>query len=186
MKQVFLERERHANVRQGDLSYPMRGVRDYDFLYIRNLMNDRWPAGDPDVHQSVGQWGDVDNSISKFLVMGMENKPATNTPDYFQLTFAKRPAKELYAVKEDPFQLNNLAEDPAYSETLSELHNKLQQWMDASGDLRATNPQNIYWDTVLYTPNYQFENFDLVAKINQYRLRPPRGPGSAEGIPCLD
>ena len=149
-------------------------------------MTDRWPAGDPDVHQSVGQWGDVDNSISKFLVMGMENKAAANTPDYFQLTFAKRPAEELYAVKEDPFQLHNLANNPAYAETLVSLQTRLQQWMEASGDIRATDPQTIYWDTVLYTPNYQYENFDLVAQTNQYRIRPPRGPGSAEGIPCLD
>ena len=31
--EVFLERERHANVRKGDLSYPVRGVRTRD----RNL-----------------------------------------------------------------------------------------------------------------------------------------------------
>jgi arylsulfatase A-like enzyme len=43
---VFLERERHANVRAGDHSYPCRAVRNADFLYIRNLRPDRWPAGE--------------------------------------------------------------------------------------------------------------------------------------------
>ena len=35
--QVFLERERHANVRRGDLSYPVRAVRTNDYLYVRNF-----------------------------------------------------------------------------------------------------------------------------------------------------
>lgn len=34
---VFFERERHANVRAGDLGYPSRAVRTGRFLYIRNL-----------------------------------------------------------------------------------------------------------------------------------------------------
>lgn len=41
------ERERHANVRRGDLSYPVRAIRMNDYLYIRNFRADRWPAGDP-------------------------------------------------------------------------------------------------------------------------------------------
>ncbi|MDP2040872.1 sulfatase, partial [Algoriphagus sp.] len=40
-KQVYLERERHANVRKGNLSYPMRGVRNQDYLYIWNPMPER-------------------------------------------------------------------------------------------------------------------------------------------------
>lgn len=179
-EQVFLERERHANVRKGDLSYPMRAVRNHRFLYIQNLIPDRWPAGDPTVHQSVGQWGDVDNSISKFLIMGMEDQHSNTEPDYFQLTFGKRPAEELYAVMEDPYQLHNLADDPAYTDTLAQLRSTLQEWMVATNDIRATEPQTIYWDTVLYTPNYQFKNFDLAVEIEEYQIKPLRG---AE-IPC--
>ncbi|PYJ03758.1 MAG: heparan N-sulfatase, partial [Verrucomicrobia bacterium] len=55
---VFVERERHANVRRGDLSYPARAVRTSDFLYIRNLRPDRWPAGDPEMWKAVGPFGD--------------------------------------------------------------------------------------------------------------------------------
>lgn len=98
--EVFLERERHANVRKGDLSYPSRAVRTKEYLYIRNFEPGRWPAGDPIVHQSVGQYGDVDNSITKFLIMAMENSPTDK--DYFTLSFGKRPSEEFYVLAQDP------------------------------------------------------------------------------------
>src|SRR6185436_20433148 len=56
---VFIERERHANVRQGDLSYPVRAIRTRDYLYIRNFRPDRWPAGDPQQYVAVGPFGDI-------------------------------------------------------------------------------------------------------------------------------
>lgn len=174
-EQVFLERERHANVRKGDLSYPMRAVRDHNFLYIRNFLPDRWPAGDPTTHQSVGQYGDVDNSISKFLIMEMEGNASGEEVDYFELTFSKRPAEELYAVQEDPFQLHNLAADPAYAETLSNMQQTLQNWMQATNDPRVSEPETIYWDTVRYTPNYQARDFDLQDKISAYEMVPLKG-----------
>ncbi|MEQ8414184.1 MAG: sulfatase [Imperialibacter sp.] len=179
----FSERERHANVRAGDLSYPSRSVRTGQYLYIKNFMPDRWPAGDPTTYQSVGQYGDVDNSITKYLIMAMEGKTAETRPDYFNLTFAKRQPEELYDIKKDPFQLHNLALDPEYRSTLSSLQSDLTQWMEATGDLRATNPQTIYWDTVLYTPNYQYHDFDLANGINEYTIAPPF---TKEEIPCLD
>lgn len=180
---VFIERERHANVRAGNLSYPMRAVRNDQFLYIRNLLPDRWPAGDPTVHQSVGQFGDVDNSITKFLIMGREGINSVEEPDYFNLTFSKRPPEELYDVVADPYQLHNLANDPAQTATLETLRRQLQEWMERTGDLRATDPTTIYWDTVLYTPDYQHQNFDLEAEVAGYLIKSTPGQ---EGIPCQE
>src|SRR5262249_1017937 len=54
---VFVERERHAHVRQGNLSYPVRAIRTAEHLYIRNFRPDRWPAGDPQLPFSVGPLG---------------------------------------------------------------------------------------------------------------------------------
>lgn len=184
--QVYLERERHANVRKGDLSYPMRAIRDHQYLYIRNMMPDRNPAGDPTVHQSVGQYGDVDNSITKFLIMNLEGKSATGSPDYFNLAFGKRPEEELYDVVADPFQLNNLAEDNSYAGVKAKMRDKLQNWMEETGDLRATDPHSTYWDEVRYTPDYQLSDFDLQKGIEEYKIKPPFGKYSKAGIPCLE
>ncbi|UZD22064.1 sulfatase [Algoriphagus halophytocola] len=184
--QVYLERERHANVRKGDLSYPMRAVRDHQFLYIRNMMPERNPAGDPSVHQSVGQFGDVDNSITKFLIMNLQGKAEAGGTDYFELAFGSRPAEELYDVVADPYQLNNLAEDKSYASVKAEMKEKLQKWMEETHDLRATDPRSTYWDEVRYTPEYQLKNFDFQKGIEEYTIKPPFGKYAKAGIPCLD
>lgn len=165
---VFLERERHANVRKGDLSYPSRAIRTKDYLYIRNFEPGRWPAGDPETHISVGQYGDVDNSITKFLLMKME--PAQGDTDYFQLAFGKRPAEEFFVLEGDPYSINNRIQDPAYAEKVRLLQIELQKWMEQTDDLRASQPRTTYWDTVRYTPDYDFSDFDLDKKIKAYTM----------------
>ncbi|WP_288372078.1 sulfatase [uncultured Algoriphagus sp.] len=181
--QVFLERERHANVRKGDLSYPMRAVRTQQFLYIWNPMPERNPTGDPTVHQSVGQYGDVDHSITKFLIMAQEGKAQAGKPDYFQLAFGSRPEEELYDVEKDPYQLNNLASDPSFASVKEEMRKELLAWMEKTGDLRFENPKSTYWDELRYTPDYQMKDIDWQKKIEEYRIRPPFG--SVKEIPCL-
>ncbi|WP_198440126.1 sulfatase family protein [Pareuzebyella sediminis] len=180
---VFLERERHANVRKGDLSYPVRAIRTKDYLYIKNFEPDRWPAGDPHVHQSVGQYGDIDNSISKFLIMEQEGKPTDK--DYFELAFAKRPKEEFYVLASDPYNLRNEIENKNYGKEIASLRKELQEWMSATDDLRAKAPHTVYWDTVLYTPDYQFNDYDLNQKIKEYDMLVRKG-GLFEGANCLE
>lgn len=184
-KQVYLERERHANVRKGDLSYPMRAVRNERFLYIWNTMPERNPAGDPSVHQSVGQYGDVDHSITKFLIMELEGKAAANQPDYFSLAFGARPEEELYDVVADPYQLKNLAGNAAFAETKIQLRQQLLGWMEKTGDRRFEDPRSTYWDELRYTPDYQMKDADVEKAIEEYRIKPPFGPDAREVIPCL-
>ncbi|MEZ4829058.1 MAG: sulfatase [Bacteroidia bacterium] len=185
-EQVFLERERHANVRKGDLSYPMRAIRNEQFLYIWNPMPERDPSGNPSVHRSVGQYGDVDNSITKYLIMAMEVKEEKYNPNFFALSFDKRPEEELYDVVSDPFQLNNLASDPSYAKTKKKLRASLLEWMEKTGDPRLKNPRSTYWDELRYTPSYQHQDVNISEQIGLYRILPPLGPESREGIPCLE
>jgi arylsulfatase A-like enzyme len=180
---VFLERERHANVRKGNLSYPVRAVRTKDFLYIRNFEPDRWPAGDPLVHQSVGQYGDVDNSITKYLIMQMEGSPTDK--DYFQLAFGKRPAEEFYVLAQDPYNLKNEVDNPAHQTTVAALRKELAEWMRATGDLRAKEPQTEYWDKVRYTPDYQHQNVDWRGELQAYQMLLRDGWGFKE-VGCME
>ncbi len=144
---VFLERERHANVRRGDLSYPIRGIRTKDFLYLWNLRPDRWPAGDPELYHSVGPYGDVDQSPLKDLLVDGSGRP--ELARYRTLAFGYRPAEELYDLRQDPDQLLNVAARPAYADTRRELRERVERWMRETGDPR-TDPAYNGWDQMKY------------------------------------
>lgn len=148
--QVFLERERHANVRRGDLSYPVRAVRTKDFLYIRNLRPDRWPAGDPQMYFAVGQYGDIDASPSKELLIARGDDPLIGK--FFRLAMEKRPAEELYDLRKDSGQLNNIAGKTEYATAQQRLRAALDNWMRTTGDPRATSDDD-RWDHYPYFGN---------------------------------
>ncbi|WP_254509029.1 sulfatase family protein [Anatilimnocola floriformis] len=132
---VFLERERHADVRREHQSYPIRAVRTRNFLYIRNLRPDRWPAGDPDVYFLHDRpYGDVDTTAVKDVLLAHQNDPAFQK--YVSLIFAKRAAEELYDLHKDPDQLSNVAGDPSNAERLAVLRSLVQEWMKSTDDPR--------------------------------------------------
>lgn len=143
---VFVERERHANVRKGDLSYPVRAVRATEFLYIRNLRPGRWPAGDPEMHKAVGPYGDCDNSPTKSEILEEPESP------YFKLAFAKRPAEELYHLPSDPGQTNNIAADGRFAAKKADLSQLLDRWMRETGDPRV-DPGADPWSHYVYFGN---------------------------------
>jgi N-sulfoglucosamine sulfohydrolase len=132
---VFLERERHANVRAGDLSYPCRAIRTKDHLYIRNLRPDRWPAGDPEMWKAVGPFGDIDGGPTKDLLLSRRDD-RTIQP-FFTRACGKRPSEELYDLSRDPREMNNVADDAAYVSIKSELRSELVAWMTRTEDPRA-------------------------------------------------
>lgn len=138
-EEVYLERERHANTRKGNESYPVRAIRNKKFLYIRNFEPELHPAGDPEKWYSVGRYGDVDASPSKDLILD-------NLKDfefYFKRAFGKRPAEELYDLSRDPNQLNNVINDKKYLKSLNILRSKLNEWMKSSQDPRL-KPTRVY------------------------------------------
>ncbi len=145
---VFLERERHANVRAGDLGYPCRAVRTTRYLYIRNFQPERWPAGDPEMWKAVGPFGDIDGGPSKDVVVrGLDD---AQVGKFFRLACGKRPAEELYDVVRDPHDLVNLAGQPAYAEVERQLRQELERWMRETDDPRAKGEDD-RWDRYPYT-----------------------------------
>jgi N-sulfoglucosamine sulfohydrolase len=145
---VFLERERHANVRAGDAGYPMRAIRTRDFLYLRNFRPDRWPAGDPQAHKDPQRsFGDCDDGPTKNYILEHRDEPGMRK--YFQLGFGKRPAVELYDLNKDPHQMINLAGQPEYAGAQKKLRADLEKWMNDTADPRAVQDDD-HWDSYPY------------------------------------
>ncbi len=144
---VFLERERHANVRAGNLSYPSRAIRTREFLYIRNLRPQLWPAGDPEREGAMGVFGDIDASPTKQLLLDRRDDPAIAR--FFRLACEKRPAEELYDLAADPDELNNLADKPEFADAKRRLRTDLDRWMKDAADPRAAG-EDARWDNYPY------------------------------------
>ena len=122
------------------VGYPMRTIVTKDFHYIRNFHPNRWPAGDPptgtapdfDVYakNTTTGYADVDAGPSKAWIATHPDDPA------FPRAFGKRPARELYDLRKDPHELNNLAGDPACADTVKDLDARLMAELKATADPR--------------------------------------------------
>ncbi len=179
-KEVIIERERHAQVRADSGSYAIRALRTEDYLYIRNYYPERWPAGDPEAVLSVGAYGDVDNSITKMLML---RDPQSTL---FKLAFGKRPEEELYDLTADPHQMINLAVSPEQANRLASLRARLEARLLETKDPRAVDPRTNFWDRARYTPTYGKSTFDREAYIEEYRYAFPKGPTHFDYRKCLD
>jgi arylsulfatase A-like enzyme len=118
---------------------PMRAIRTRDFLYIRNFRPDRWPAGTPDAEKATvpGRWlADCDNGPTKTYLVENRRRDADHQR-LWDLSFAKRPAEELYDLRSDPDQLVNVASRPEYAEVRQRLEGRLLAELRATADPRV-------------------------------------------------
>ena len=144
---ILFGRERHVVAQAAPElgGYPARGIRTDEYLYIRNYRPDRWPAGTPDYKnaQAPNAWlADCDNSPTKWFLWENRNDPAFKR--YYDLSFAKRPAEELYDLKKDPGQVVNVAEDPEYLQIRRALAVRLALGLAAAGDPRTDGRGDLF------------------------------------------
>ena len=148
-KWAITGRERHVGTaREDNLPYPMRALRTPDFLYIRNFAPERWPMGAP--FSAVGEsspsaedlesntyaaFPDMDASPTKAWVILHRNDPQWKW--HFEYAFGKRPAEELYDLRKDPEQVQNIAADPAYAAQKQKLADELMKRLRDAGDPRV-------------------------------------------------
>ncbi len=138
--------ERHVVKGRSDgdavgVGYPMRTILTKDFHYIRNFHPNRWPAGDPPTatapdfdayaKNTFAGYADVDAGPSKAWLLTHPEDPG------FHRAFGKRPPCELYDLRHDPYELMNIATDPAYADTLKDLDTRLMAELNATADPRA-------------------------------------------------
>ncbi len=134
--------ERHVWARPEGKPYPTRAIYTKDFVYIRNYEPDRWPMGNPDfVASHQGLYGDIDAGPTKSYMLKHQNNKKVNT--LFEMSFGKRPLEELYK-RDDPEQLNNLANDPKYQSIKKNLSQRLISYQKQTNDPRVEGKS--LWD----------------------------------------
>ena len=153
---VIAGRERHvAFANENNLPYPQRSLRTQDFLYIRNFKPERWPLGYPvdlsdtntptqeDLEANTyAAFADMDASPTKAWLVLHRNE--SQWKKFYEIAFAKRPGEELYDLRKDPNQMNNVAAEAAYAKEKSKLSGQLMKILTDAGDPRVTGDGNTF------------------------------------------
>ena len=137
---VVFGKERHVPSQESpDMGgYPCRGLRTHDYMYIRNFRPDRWPNGTPNYKQAAvpGNWyADTDNGPTKTFIIENRTRDA-DSRRFYKLSFAKRPAEELYDLSVDPEQTANVAGEMRYADVQRELATRLTDILQETDDPR--------------------------------------------------
>ncbi len=141
---VYTGKERHDVGREGDKGYPVRCLRTRDYLYVRNYEPERWPAGNPETGYT-----NVDSSPTKTLILEQHEE---GDDRYYDLSFGKRPAEELFDMREDTACLYNLAEDAEHADRLRVMRKELEDALTEQGDPRVLGQGDVF-DRYAYVGN---------------------------------
>jgi len=108
----------------GTECYPIRSVRNATHKYILNCNHE---ATFKNVvtrgTKATGIWG-------SWVELAKTDKFAADRVNWYQ----HRPAEELYDLAKDPYELKNVAADPACGKVKQELKKRLLAWMAQQGD----------------------------------------------------
>jgi N-sulfoglucosamine sulfohydrolase len=126
--------ERHVMARPGGATYPVRSIRTHDFLYLRNFKPNRYPTGGSFISSNRTPHGDVDACPTATLLTDPGSRKSFARQ--YDLCYRKRPAEELYDLKADPWQVNNLAAKPDYRARKEQLWSRLSSYLRQTGDPR--------------------------------------------------
>lgn len=113
----------HNNIPEGSV-YPIRSIQNGRYKLIMNLL---WETEYYEQHVMPG----TGNSIwESWLNTAQNNQNA----EFLVERYLNRPAIEFYDLQNDPWELDNKADDPAYSSMISTMQDELEKWMIQQGD----------------------------------------------------
>jgi N-sulfoglucosamine sulfohydrolase len=120
---VLLAKERNDVGRPNDEGYPIRGMVKDGMLYLHNFETNRWPGG-----QAETGYKDTDDSPTKTVVLATERQP--DLKHFFDASFGKLPADQLFDLRRDPDCMTNLAATVSFTALQKQLFDELKQQSD--------------------------------------------------------
>ncbi len=140
---VLVGKERHDIGRPRSGGYPIRGICQGDWLYLRNYETDRWPACNPETG-----YLNCDASPTKTDIL--QKHRSGETPMFWDLGFGKRVAEEFFNLKDDPDCIHNLAGSADHLSQLAKLKSRMIAELSEQGDPRMFGNGAIF-DTYPYS-----------------------------------
>jgi len=133
-----------------------RSVIDGKFSYIRNL-----DPGTPLIYRN--QYREQIEMTSVLIEMDKNEELTDGAAYIFKDT---REVEELYDLENDPYEVNNLAHDPAYKEQLQKMRKQLADWQLEIGDKGLIDEYNLvqmFWPNLIQPSTADV----MVAKSNK-------------------
>ncbi len=146
---VLVGKERHDIGRPNDQGYPVRGIVMHDYLFLKNFKPDRWPSGNPETG-----YLNTDASPTKTFVLDTRRKEGIMK--YWQYNFGKRPVEELYNIIQDPYCLNNLADDPDFLEVKNKMETDMNSHLKEQEDPRILGYGDVFDNYKNYGPHINY------------------------------
>ncbi|MCF0050549.1 sulfatase [Dyadobacter sp. LJ53] len=120
----------HNNIPEGD-PYPIRSIRDGRYKLILNLLPkteyyNRFMMTRERMDRNTVWFSWVDKAVDDANAKKITSR------------FVNRPTVEFYDLQKDPFELNNLAADPAQIKRIERFTKELRTWMEQQGDAGAS------------------------------------------------
>ncbi len=115
----------------------MRAVRSNEFKYIRNYLNER-------PHLQPNGYKDGKKILIRMKELFDQGKL---DPIQSQIYAAKRPKEELYDLRNDPWEIKNLASDENYAAELKRHRKALADWEIAINDLGKIPESEAQYDS---------------------------------------
>ena len=112
----------------------IRCVRDDHFKYIKNFMPER-------PYMQFGHYKAYRYPV--YTLLKVFHQRGELTPAQAKLMAKQKPEEELYDLKNDPYELHNLAEDSTYQQHLSRMQNQLKQWQEDTEDMGDADPDDM-------------------------------------------
>ncbi len=103
----------------------IRSVRDKRFRYVRNFMPSQ------PYSQDIAYMNEMP-TMQEWRRLHAEGKLTGPQADWFRKA---KPVEELYDTERDPYEVNNLAEDPRFVITLERLRSQLKEWQFKISDV---------------------------------------------------
>ncbi len=113
----------HTNmgVNDGTLLYGIRSVSNKRYRYIKNLLPDSTYRNSIQNTTWWAEWVSQANSGDEFAIKQIDR-------------YEHRTNEELYDLRDDPYEMNNIASQAKYKSVIKEMRNDLEKWMIEQGD----------------------------------------------------
>lgn len=112
-----------------------RAVRDHRFKYIRNYRPEVGAYQDIQFRKNLGSMRDL---------LRLRDAGKLNAQQMYWFRAEKAP-EELYDTENDPYELNNLADDPEYQSELLRLRQVHEKWMVDINDKGLMSEKDLVW-----------------------------------------